>query len=74
MPAACRELTTRIPTGRARHRFLIRDRPGQFTEAFDTVLAGAEIEVVKIPPRSPRANSYAEPFVGTLRPGASITC
>jgi putative transposase len=34
-------------------RFLIRDRAGQFTDAFDAVLASAGIEVVKIPPRTP---------------------
>jgi putative transposase len=48
-------------------RFLVRDRAGQFTEAFDAVLAGAGIEVVKIPARSPRANAYAERFVLTAR-------
>src|SRR5215472_6963598 len=48
-------------------RLLVRDRVGQFTEAFDTVLAGAGIEVVKIPPRGPQANAYAERFVLTAR-------
>jgi len=48
-------------------RFLVRDRAGQFTETFDAVLAGAGIEAVKIPPRSPRANAYAERFVLTAR-------
>ena len=48
-------------------RFLVRDRAGQFTEAFDAVLAGAGIEVVKIPPRSPQANAYAERWVRTAR-------
>jgi putative transposase len=48
-------------------RFLIRGRAGQFTGAFDAVLVGAGIEVVKIPPRSPRANAYSERWVGTAR-------
>jgi putative transposase len=42
-------------------------RAGQFTEAFDAALAGAGIEVVKIPPRSPPANAYAERWVSTIR-------
>ena len=48
-------------------RSLVRDRAGQFTASFDAVLAGAGIEAVKIPPRSPRANAYAERFVFTAR-------
>ena len=48
-------------------QFLVRDRAGQFTASFDAILAGAGIQVVKIPPRSPRANAYAERFVLTAR-------
>jgi Integrase core domain len=40
---------------------------GQFTASFDAVLADAGIQVAKIPPRSPRANCYAERFVLTAR-------
>ncbi|MEO3797829.1 integrase core domain-containing protein [Nonomuraea sp. B10E15] len=47
--------------------FLVRDRAGQFTVAFDAVLAAAGITVVKIPPRSPRANAYAERWIRTVR-------
>jgi putative transposase len=34
-------------------RFLVRDRAGQFTASFDTVLANAGIQAVKIPPPQP---------------------
>ena len=51
----------------ATFRFLVRDRAGQFTTTFDAVFAGAGINTVKIPPRCPRANCYAERFVLTAR-------
>ena len=48
-------------------KFLIRDRDSRFTAAFDDVFLGNGTRVIKTPVRSPRANSYAERFVGTLR-------
>jgi len=53
---------------RAGHfKFLVRDRDSKFTAAFDEVLAGNSVRVIKTPVRSPRANSIAERYVGTLR-------
>ncbi|WP_208869471.1 integrase core domain-containing protein [Micromonospora cremea] len=48
-------------------KVLIRDRAGQFTAAFDAVLADAGVTVCKIPPQCPRANAPAERFVPTAR-------
>jgi hypothetical protein len=69
-PRTAQQIRSRLmePGDRAAaFRFLVRDRAGQFTSAFDAVLADAGIEVVKIPPRSPKASAYAERFVLAAR-------
>jgi putative transposase len=50
-----------------RFKFLIRDRYSKFTPVSGDVLAGTGVRVIKTPVRSPRANSFAERYVGTLR-------
>jgi len=47
--------------------FLIRDRDSKFTAAFDAVFTGNGARIIKTPVRSPRVNSFAERYAGTLR-------
>jgi transposase InsO family protein len=48
-------------------RYLIHDRDPLFTAEFLSALSEEGIESVKLPPRSPNLNSYAERFVRTIK-------
>jgi putative transposase len=48
-------------------RYMIHDRDPLFTGAFRETLASAGVETVKLPPRSPNLNAYAERFVRTAK-------
>ncbi|HYA44526.1 MAG TPA: hypothetical protein VED59_02895, partial [Acidimicrobiales bacterium] len=47
-----------------RFRFHVRDHDSKFTASFDAVLASAGIKAVLTPVRAPRANAFAERWLG----------
>ena len=50
-----------------RTRHLIHDRDPLFSGAFGEILEGSGVQPIKLPPRSPNLNAYAERFVRSIK-------
>ena len=46
---------------------LIRDNDGKLGKLFAAVAEGTEIEILRIPPRSPNLNAFAERWVRSVK-------
>ena len=62
-----RNLSFVLAEGTRQTKFLIRDRDTKFTAGFDEVFLSEGIRIIKTPVRAPRANAFAERFVGSVR-------
>jgi len=62
-----RNLTDPLDGFLAEKHFLILDRDSKYSSAFQGLLKDAGVQIVRLPPRSPDLNAYAERFVRSLK-------
>jgi transposase InsO family protein len=49
------------------YRFLIRDRDAKFSSQLDKFISRLQLQILKTPVRSPKANAVCERTIGTIR-------
>lgn len=57
----------REAVGCGTHQYLLRDRDCVFSQQVDTSVGRLGLQVLKSPPRSPKANAHCERLIGTIR-------
>jgi hypothetical protein len=62
-----RNLATELGTRLDSLRFLLRDRDGKYSPAFDAVYRAEDINILKTAPQAPRMNAHCERIIQTLR-------
>ena len=62
-----RQLTDAVDGFLLGKRFLLHDRDPLFTATFRETLAAAGVETVRLPPKSPNLNAFAERFVRRIK-------
>jgi len=62
-----RNLVSDLEDKRRSLRFLLGDRGSKFTASFDAVFNSEGTRALKCPVKAPRANAFAERWVGTAR-------
>ncbi len=67
MVQVARNLTDAVDGFFTEKRYLIHDRDPLYTKEFLSIIADCGIQNVKLPPRSPNLNAYAERFVRTIK-------
>ena len=67
MTQIARNLTDLNDGFRRGKRYLILDRDTKYSDAFRSVLVREGIQVIRLPPRSPNLNAFAERFVRSVK-------
>jgi putative transposase len=56
-----------VVPGDQKHRFVIHDRDGIYSDAVDRTLEAMELTVLKTPAGALQANAFCERVIGTIR-------